>query len=83
MVFANGGEIISAQYVDGVLMLQHTEKTLFSVVSIDKLNQHLQFTQLSLLSIPSLSTHVGPFNYEMFAKKLGSGKIKINVRHLT
>lgn len=78
LVFAEGSEIISSQYMDGVLIIQHADKTLFSVVKIGKMkesNKTPQFMQLNLLSMPSLTGHQGEFNFEMHKKRLNQGKI--------
>jgi len=72
--------------MDGVLLAQHSERALFSLIKLGKVSQsqqRLQFTQLSLLSVPSYTSSDDSFNFELYTKKLNSGKIQVNVRHLT
>ena len=64
--------------MDSILLLQHQEDTLFSVIKVEH-----QFVQLNLLSMPQLPNHPNGVNSELFVKQMAQGQVMINVRHLT
>ena len=76
LVFSDRSKIIAAKFMDDVLLVQHEDKTLFSVIKVGLMkprNTITQFLQLNLLSMPSLKDHFGTFNFEMHSKKLSMG----------
>ena len=78
IVFSDSSCVLCGKYMDSILLLQHQEDTLFSVIKVEH-----QFVQLNLLSMPQLPNHPNGVNSELFVKQMAQGQVMINVRHLT
>jgi len=86
VIFSDKSKIVTAKYSNGIILVQHEEKTLFSVLKIGKATLSSvspQFVQLNLLKIESQSDQLPNQNFDFDAHKLPKGQSQINLRHIT
>ena len=86
VIFSDKSKIVTAKYSNGIILVQHEEKTLFSVLKIGKATLSSvspQFVQLNLLKIESLSDQPSLQNFDFDALKLPKGQSRVSLRLIT
>ena len=86
VIFSDKSKIVTAKYSNGMIIAQHEEKTLFSILKMGKATSSSvspQFVQLNLLKIASLSDQLPNQIFDFDAHKLPKGQSRISLRHIT